>query len=273
MLQVRIQLHGGKDGMLTQDLTKPPGMTRTALHICRNRGVTALYQGLSASLLRQAMFIGTKFGAYDVLKAAVDDGSGKLSFVAKTSCGFGAGAIGAAVGNPADLAMVRMQADGRLPVHLRRNYANGFTAIRDVVREEGLFALWRGCTPTVQRAMLITASQLAVYDEFKEYLAAHTSLDENHPSSHILCSLFASSVASLTSNPVDVIKTRLMNMKALPDGTLPYKGSLDCAVQTARQEGVMALYKGLVPTMARQAPLNAVRFVVVEQMRKILAPL
>ena len=35
-----------------------------------------------------------------------------------TLCGIGAGAIGAAVGNPADLAMVRMQADGRLPVEL-----------------------------------------------------------------------------------------------------------------------------------------------------------
>jgi solute carrier family 25 oxoglutarate transporter 11 len=27
--------------------------------------------------------------------------------------------------NPADLAMVRMQADGRLPVELRRNYKAG----------------------------------------------------------------------------------------------------------------------------------------------------
>ena len=42
-----------------------------------------------------------------------------------TLCGLGAGAMGAAVGNPADLAMVRMQADGRLPAELRRNYKAG----------------------------------------------------------------------------------------------------------------------------------------------------
>jgi hypothetical protein len=44
-----------------------------------------------------------------------DEGGG-LSFLKMTMCGLGAGAIGAAVGNPADLAMVRMQADGRLPM-------------------------------------------------------------------------------------------------------------------------------------------------------------
>ena len=76
----------------------------------QHEGTLGLYRGLSASLLRQATFIGTKFGAYDLLKGAMpkDEGGG-LSFLKMTACGLGAGAIGAAVGNPADLAMVRMQ--------------------------------------------------------------------------------------------------------------------------------------------------------------------
>ena len=36
-----------------------------------------------------------------------------------------------------------------------------------VVREEGVLALWRGCSPTVTRAMIVTASQMAVYDKSK----------------------------------------------------------------------------------------------------------
>ena len=87
--------------------------------------------------MRQASFIGTKFGAYDLLKAAMPkDPDGSLPFWKMTLCGLGAGAIGAAVGNPADLAMVRMQADGRLPKELRRNYRGGGDALSRVVREE-----------------------------------------------------------------------------------------------------------------------------------------
>jgi len=45
-----------------------------------------------------------------------------------------------------------MQADGRLPpeqqVYKYTNIANGLTRI---VKEEGLLALWRGCSPTVVR--------------------------------------------------------------------------------------------------------------------------
>lgn len=31
--------------------------------------------------------------------------------------------------------------------------------------------------------------------------------------------------------PLDVVKTRMQNSRRLPDGTLPYKGSLDCFKQ------------------------------------------
>ena len=86
----------------------PPGMLRTTMLVVQHEGYLGLYKGLSASLLRQATFIGTKFGAYDVLKNAVPkDADGTMPFWKMTLCGLGAGAMGAAVGNPADLAMAR----------------------------------------------------------------------------------------------------------------------------------------------------------------------
>ena len=133
----------------------------------KHEGTLALYKGLSASLMRQASFIGTKFGAYDLLKSAVQkDPDGTLPFWKMTLCGLGAGAIGAAVGNPADLAMVRMQADGRLPrasaqLQTRRR------GVMRVVREEGVGALCAVAQSHRQRAMIVTASQMAVYDKTK----------------------------------------------------------------------------------------------------------
>lgn len=138
LVKVRMQLYGARDGFeATSKMASTaggaapaapaaPGMLRTGYLVVKHEGTFGLYKGLSASLMRQASFIGTKFGAYDLLKTVMPkDADGGLSFVKMTMCGLGAGAIGAAVGNPADLAMVRMQADGRLPVELRRNYKHG----------------------------------------------------------------------------------------------------------------------------------------------------
>ena len=47
-----------------------------------------------------------------------------LSFFQRAYCGALSGFIGALIGNPPDLALVRMQADNQLPVNERRNYKN-----------------------------------------------------------------------------------------------------------------------------------------------------
>ena len=78
------------------------------------------------------------------------------------------GTTGAVVGNPADLAMVRMQADGRLPIHERRNYTSVGNALSRMVKQDGVLSLWTGSAPTVTRAMLVTAAQLATYNQIKD---------------------------------------------------------------------------------------------------------
>jgi len=269
-----MQLYGASDGFVGKIPTTPtkaPGMLSTGMMVARNEGVFALYKGLSASLMRQASFIGTKFGAYDVLKVVAAGESGRtLSFAERTACGLGAGAIGAAVGNPADLAMVRMQADGRLAPELRRNYRHGGQAIVHVVRTEGVLALWRGCMPTVNRAMIVTASQMAVYDQSKMFILDKTAAKDGL-AVQTAASFVAGCVAAVTSNPIDVAKTRLMNMKANDAGKMPYSGTLDCIFKTVKAEGPLAVYKGLIPTAARQVPLNVVRFVSVEFIKNLLA--
>jgi solute carrier family 25 oxoglutarate transporter 11 len=247
-------------------------MLKTGYNVIQHEGALGLYRGLGASLMRQASFIGTKFGAYDLLKTAMPkDPDGSLPFWKMTLCGLGAGAIGAAVGNPADLAMVRMQADGRLPKELRRNYRGGGDALSRVVREEGVLALWRGCGPTVNRAMIVTASQMAVYDKSKSVILRESGLSDGL-AVQTGASFFAGIVAALTSNPIDLAKSRLMSMKPDPNtGALPYSGTLDCIAKTVRHEGIGAVYKGLIPTTARQVPLNMVRFISVEWCKKALA--
>lgn len=62
----------------------------------------------------------------------------------KAGMGMMAGMCGAFVGTPAEVALVRMTSDGRLPVEQRRNYSSVVSALVRITKEEGLFILWRG---------------------------------------------------------------------------------------------------------------------------------
>lgn len=54
---------------------------------------------------------------------------GQPSFPTKILIGMIAGGIGAFIGTPAEVALIRMTADGRLPPEKKRNYKNVFNAL------------------------------------------------------------------------------------------------------------------------------------------------
>lgn len=259
----------------TINLHAPPpaaraGPVAVGVRIVQQEGVAALFSGVSATVLRQTLYSTTRMGLYDIIKQKWSDpSSGNMPLGRKIAAGLVAGGIGAAVGNPADVAMVRMQADGRLPLAQRRNYTSVVDAIGQMAKREGVTSLWRGSSLTVNRAMLVTASQLASYDQFKETILEKGWMKDGL-GTHVTASFAAGFVAAVASNPVDVIKTRVMNMKVEAGAAPPYSGAVDCAVKTVQAEGPMALYKGFIPTISRQGPFTVVLFVTLEQVRKLL---
>lgn len=89
-------------------------------NIIRKQGFTALYNGISASLLRQLSYSTVRFGIYEVGKQSMTD----LGFAGKILLAGAAGAAGGFVGTPADMVNVRMQNDVKLPLESRRKYIN-----------------------------------------------------------------------------------------------------------------------------------------------------
>jgi len=255
-----------------QDIPAPkkPGPISVGATILRTEGAAGLFSGVSATMLRQTLYSTTRMGLYDILKTRwTKENGGVLPLHRKIAAGLLAGGIGAAVGNPADVAMVRMQADGRLPLAERRNYKGVGDAIKQMVNNEGVRSLWRGSSLTINRAMIVTASQLATYDQAKEAILEYRGAGADGLATHVTASFAAGIVAAAGSNPVDVIKTRMMNMKVEPGAPPPYAGAIDCALKTVRAEGPMALYKGFIPTVMRQGPFTIVLFVTLEQVRKV----
>lgn len=83
---------------------------RTLVNMVKQEGILSIYKGLSASLLREAMYSGIRMGCYDQSKAfvlKVVPYGDKDSFAIKLGAGMGSGMLGAAVASPADLLKVR----------------------------------------------------------------------------------------------------------------------------------------------------------------------
>lgn len=134
--------------------------------ILKKEGVVGIYKGLGAGLLRQATYTTTRLGVYTALNDYyINEFATKPNLMASMVMGMIAGATGAFVGTPAEVALIRMTADGRLPLAERRNYTGVGNALVRMTREEGIYALWRGCVPTVGRAMVVNMAQLASYTQ------------------------------------------------------------------------------------------------------------
>lgn len=73
---------------------------------------------------------------------------------------FVSGAIGSIVVVPTDLIRVRFQAEGKLEIGQHARYQGFWQALTDIAKTEGLRGLYRGTSPTVQRAMIVTATQV-----------------------------------------------------------------------------------------------------------------
>lgn len=63
--------------------------------------------------------------------------------------------------------------------------------------------------------------------------------------------------------PIDNIKSKIQT-DGFTAATRKYSSSLDCLRKTIAVEGVMGLYKGLLPCMLRAGPVNAATFLAYE---------
>ena len=250
MVKVRLQLAG--EGVKTGP--KPTPITVLKDVVAQGK-VLDLYTGLSAGLLRQAVYTTARLGFFDTfmkrLTIRAKENNTTIGFKERAFAGLTAGGLAAIAGNPADLALIRMQSDGLKPAAQRANYTSVVDALTRIAKNEGVARLWAGCYPTVVRAMALNFGQLAFFSEAKQQLK-DTSLSARQQT--LAASAVAGFFASFLSLPFDFMKTRLQKQTRGPGGELPYKGMLDCAQKVVREEGILRFYRGFGTYYVRIAP-------------------
>jgi len=238
--------------------------------VANTGGIRSLYNGLSAGIFRQITYGMPRMAVYPILMDVAKSSAGlqpedSLPLSLKFLCGATAGGSAALLGVPSEVSLVRMAADAKLAANdpARRNYLSVFDALMRIKREEGVAKLWEGAAPTIARAILINAGQLAVYSEAKEQI--RRSMQIEGLALQLSSSLVSATVAVALSCPADVVKSRMQNMR-----TGQFSGAGDCISQLVRNEGVLALWKGYTPAVIKLAPHTVISFIILDNLSRYI---
>lgn len=223
----------------------------------QNGGIKRFYQGARLPVMGSMLEGSILTGVYGVVKRSLtpeigQDGEIKLHSDIDAWKRFAAGAsAGIAVSGlltPIELLKIRLQTD------TGKKYSGLHQCVMEAFKNEGFRGMFRGTGATLLREIPGNIAWFESYGHVKDTL---TRSNYSAP----VCQMVAGACAGISYNtafyPADVVKTRLQI------GTPQNFGKI--FHQILKDEGFLALYKGLPVTLAKAAPSNALFFVIYEQ--------
>ena len=128
-------------------------------------------------------------------------------------------------------------------------YKNFREAVQKIYSSEGVLGFYSAWKPTVSRNVpfvIATFSSREVLQrkiiEFKERNEEKKGQMKLSSGDNLLIGISSALVAGLATQPIDVIKTRMMTQAA--SNAAPYKSAFDCASSIIRTESWRKLYSG-----------------------------
>lgn len=162
VIKTRLQQQRG----LAKEALKYNGTLGTALTVAREEGPLALWNGATATVIRQGSNQMSMFYSKYMLDRHVwgkREGDGTVLTPAQSmTSGFVAACIGPVLNNPFDVVKTRMMAARGKGDH---HYKGFFDCLVTVARNEGVGALWKGITPRLMRTPPGQAIVWAVTDQ------------------------------------------------------------------------------------------------------------
>jgi len=259
------------------------GTADAFLKISRTEGISSLWSGLSPTLVLAVPTTVTYFTMYEQLKVCIDSQRRAQSaqpsiltaetpkWVSLTAGGLARLAAVTLV-SPLELVRTKMQSQ-KMP------WSDVHKCLTELVRAQGIRALWNGYTATLLRDVPFSALYWPLYEQSKAIMNLYTSNRDsflvNFGSGAV-----AGSFASTVTLPFDVIKTIKQiemgekDIMAVKPGTtrshsIPRnkmssslsgrsRGNITIAKELIREQGVRGLFAGIIPRLLKVAPACAI---------------
>lgn len=242
------------------------GVIQCIIKIVRTEGPSALWKGLIPAQALSVSYGMGQFASYAYLTKVARDHNLGGKYLSHGVCGGLAGTCGTLVSFPFDVVRTRLVAQGT-----PKRYSGLVDAFNKMLRQEGMLSLWRGLVPTIGMTAPYTGLIFFFYNVFHSVASKLFGEESRVPwlSISAVSGVAAGASAKTSVYPLDVLKKRLQirgfeTARKQFGKVVVYPSAWKCMVQITLEEGILAWFKGLWPSMLKSGCASGSIFVVYE---------
>lgn len=223
------------------------GMSRVIQHTLKQDGFFGLYKGYNVMVTAGVPKAYVRFGVFEYLTQNVLTTPSLLN---TTVCGAIAGALeGLIVHTPTENLKVKLIHDRfKNPPQFR----NMFHGAYRICKDQGVKGITAGAAICMCKEGSNHAIRFPLFFGLQKLFSPYFN---NNVLRDVVAGGLTGVLCVLMNQPIDTIKTNMQGLHAYK-----YKNTIDCVKQIVRGEGVLGLYKGLKPRVARVAIEVSVTF-------------
>ncbi|GAA0169795.1 hypothetical protein Leryth_018907 [Lithospermum erythrorhizon] len=185
------------------------------------------------------------------------------------------GAAQLIVGHPFDTIKVKLQSQPAAAPGQALKYVGAMDAVKQTIAGEGSRGLYKGMGAPLATVAGLNAVLFSVRGQLESLLRSEPGAPLT-VKQQTVCGAGAGVAVAVLACPVELIKCRLQAQGTLAGSgattmAIRYGGPGDVARHVLQSAGIRGLFKGLVPTMAREVPGNAAMFGVYEALKQLFA--
>ncbi|KAM3598464.1 uncharacterized protein V6R79_018302 [Siganus canaliculatus] len=226
------------------------GMVTVLRTVVKTEKLLGLWKGMSPSFARTIPGVGLYFSTYYSLKQHFFQDATPKALEA-VLLGGGARTVAGVFMLPVTVIKTRYECG-------RYNYGSVAGALRSVCRTEGPAALFSGLMATLLRDVPFSGIYVMFYSQAKASLPEDLSSSASAPLANFGCGIVAGVLASLITQPADVVKTYVQ--------VNPQLRTAQATRHVYMEHGLQGFFRGAVPRALRRTMMAAMAWTVYEQM-------
>uniref|UniRef100_A0A3B4ASE2 Mitochondrial glycine transporter n=1 Tax=Periophthalmus magnuspinnatus TaxID=409849 RepID=A0A3B4ASE2_9GOBI len=226
------------------------GMVTVFLNVVRTEKLLGLWKGISPSFVRTIPGVGIYFSTYFTLKQHFVQEKSPGAMEAML-LGGGARTVAGVIMLPVTVIKTRFECG-------RYSYGSVAGALQSVCRTEGPGALFSGLWATLLRDVPFSGIYVMFYSQTRAALPTEIGMSVSAPLANFSCGVLAGVLASLITQPADVVKTHVQ--------VNPQLRTLQAITYIYMEHGLQGFFRGAVPRLLRRTMMAAMAWTVYEQM-------
>lgn len=243
----------------------------------REEGWRGFMRGNGTNCIRIVPYSAVQFGSYNFYKRFLEPTPGAdLSPIRRLVCGGAAGITSVTATYPLDIVRTRLSIQSASFSNLKEASQKKLpgmwaTMVMMYKTEGGFLALYRGILPTVAGVAPYVGLNFMTYESVRKYFTREG--EKNPPAMRKLAAgAISGAFAQTCTYPFDVLRRRFQ-INTMSGMGYQYRSIWDAITVIISQEGVMGLYKGIVPNLLKVAPSMASSWLSFEVTRDFLISL